>query len=258
MKEAVAARCWMNPKNYWLHWVIRFFLILNPLDNLEEDEFATRDAALSKMINDVSPRLNSEEDEEEELQAAVKRFFAFLDSLPVGVKLPPVHFYALFSHLARADEGREEILRGHINEWANNAHTKAWKKAWENRKNGDDDEARALYFSSCVEELERIKLAAREPEARKGIPKKLRLKVYRSAFGSEDDEGICFCCGEEISYEKDYEACHIIASKNGGPDTFENLRPGCRSCNRSMGTQNMREFKTQFYPEIETPLSEEC
>jgi 5-methylcytosine-specific restriction endonuclease McrA len=258
MKEVLAARCHMNPKNYWLHWVIRFFLILNPLDKLEEEKFAIRDADLTKMIKDGSDYLMSDEEEEEQLQVAVERFFAFLDSLPVGVRLPPVHFYALFTHLASAEDGREDLLRGHIAEWANNAHTKAWKKAWENRKNGDDDGARAEQFARCVDQLERIKAPALPPGTRTSIPKKLRLKVYRNAFGSEADCGFCYCCGDLITYDEDYEACHVIASKNGGSDTFENLRPGCRSCNRSMGTQDMREFKAQFYPDAETPLSEEC
>lgn len=259
MKKILAAHCHMKPKNYWLHWVIRFFLILNPLDSTEEDKFAIRDADLTKMIKDGAIYLKSDDEKEATLQAAAERFFSFLDSLPVGVNLPPVHFFALFAHLANAEEGREEILRGHIAEWANNPHTKPWKKAWENRKGspGDDDEARKMRFVACVDELQRIKVPAREPGARKSIPKKLRLKVYREAFGSEEVYGTCYCCGDMISYEKDYEACHVIASKNGGPDTFENLRPGCMSCNRSMGTQNMLEYKTQFWADVETPLTGE-
>jgi hypothetical protein len=258
MKEILANRCWMNPKNYWLHWVIRFYLILNSdAETTEEDEFATRDSAITTLIKDESPRLESSADEENELRTAVTRFFTFLDSLPKGVKLPPCHFYALFTYLAQADEGREEILRGHIDDWANGGRAKSWKKAWENRKTGDDDEERATYFSEIQEELERIRLAVREPEARKSIPKKLRLRVWRHYFRSEEADGICFCCGDEIYYEVDYEACHVIAHKHGGTDTLDNLRPGCRSCNRSMGTQNMVEFKKQFYPDEDTPLSGE-
>lgn len=258
MKEALAGRCWMNPKNYWLHWVIRFYFILFPgLDNTEEDMFAKKDGEISKMIKDGSPSLEADEEQQEILKAAVLRFFTFLDSLPKGVKLPPVHFYALFTHLSTAEEGREEILRGHINDWANSGKAKAWKKAWENRKTGADDEERAMYFWECKNELERIRAPAREPEARTSIPKKLRLKVWRTHFESEEASGICYCCGEEISYENTYEACHVIAHKHGGPDTLDNLRPGCRSCNRSMGTQDLREYKKQFWADIVTPLSDE-
>ena len=255
MKTILMNRCWINPKNYWLHWVIRFYLILNPLpESAEEDEFKIRDAALTKLIKDESPRLTSTEESESKLQQAILRFFLFLDSLPKGVKLSPCHFYALFFHITQADEGREDILRGHIHDWANNQQVKHWKKAWEGRETGSDDGERSVFFLSCVNELERIRLPAREPGARKSIPKKLRLRVWREYFGTEETDGICFSCGDKIVFEKEYEACHLIAHKHGGPDTFENLRPGCRSCNSSMGTQDMREFKAQYYPEIATPL----
>ncbi len=259
IKSILAERCWMNPKNYWLHWVIRCFFILGAeeSDNLEEEEFAIRDSAISQMIKDESPKLNCEAEETAALKAALDRFFTFLDSLPKGVKLSPCHFYALFTHLAKqAEATREDILRGHIDDWANNRKAKSWKKGWENRKSGDDDEERSTYFSSILEELDRIRVPVREPEARKSIPKKLRQRVWRHYFG-EEEEGICFCCGDEISFEEEYEACHVIAHKHGGSDTLDNLRPGCRSCNRSMGTQNMSEFKKQFYPEADTPLSDE-
>ncbi len=255
MKAVLANRCWMNPKNYWLHWVIRFYLILTtPEDSTAEDEFKIRDAAITTLIKDESPRLTSTDDDETEMKITITRFFAFLDSLPKGVKLSPCHFYALFYYIAYADEGREDILRGHINEWANNQQVKPWKKAWENREVGGDDSERAMFFLSCVDELERIRLPAREPEARRSIPKKLRLRVWCAYFGSEEEDGYCFCCGDTIAFQKEYEACHLIAHKHGGPDSFENLRPGCRSCNSSMGTQDMRDFKAQYYPEIHTPL----
>lgn len=45
----------------------------------------------------------------------------------------------------------------------------------------------------------------------------------------------------------DWEAGHIMSVKEGGTDTLDNLRPICKSCNRSMGTENMDAFKARCY-----------
>jgi hypothetical protein len=248
MKEILENRCWMNPKNYWLHWTIRFFLMLNPTnDSCQEEQFIVRDSLITTMIKDESPRLESTSEQEEMLEESLERFFAFLDSFPKGVKMSPCHFYALFVHLHESEDGREDILRGHINEWANNSRTKEFKKAWENRKSLDNDEERCLYFLSCKEELDSIRIPARGPEARKTIPKKLRLQVWKRDFEDVDVMGTCYCCGDEISFDKNYEAGHIIAHAKGGSDTADNLRPVCQCCNRSMYMQNMDEFKRQYF-----------
>lgn len=248
MKDILATRCWINPKNYWLHWVIRFHLMLSAsADTTEEDQFAIRDSEITLFIKRESPMLTSTKEQQDYLQESVERFFSFLDTLPPGVKLSPSHFYALFSHLSTADAGREEILYGHMNDWANNSKTKEWRKVWEKNNKGLEDDDRALYFSSLKDELERIKFPAREPEARKSIPKKLRVQVWIRDFGSLEEMGECYCCKEEISFDKDYEAGHIIAHAQGGSDTADNLRPVCQCCNRSMYMQNMEEYKAQYF-----------
>jgi len=40
---------------------------------------------------------------------------------------------------------------------------------------------------------------------------------------------------------------HIVSHANGGSMHIDNLRPICASCNLSMGTQNMNEFRQQFF-----------
>src|SRR3990167_1694485 len=78
---------------------------------------------------------------------------------------------------------------------------------------------------------------------RKVIPKTVRDKVWREAFGSLDGE--CYCCRAPIQIEN-WEAGHIVADAKGGLPTMDNLRPICRGCNRSMGTRNMDEFITEY------------
>lgn len=39
---------------------------------------------------------------------------------------------------------------------------------------------------------------------------------------------------------------HIQAEYKGGDQSIDNLKPICQSCNSSMGTQNMDDFKNQY------------
>jgi len=80
---------------------------------------------------------------------------------------------------------------------------------------------------------------------RKGVPKSLKMELWRNHFGNRY-HGSCFVCKGQI--KKDYfEAGHVVAVANGGTDTLENLRPVCITCNRSMGTENLEEFKREYH-----------
>lgn len=79
---------------------------------------------------------------------------------------------------------------------------------------------------------------------RKTIPKTIRNQVWRKYCGNSLDSK-CFCCLQELKYET-WEAGHIIPASKGGPDTIENLRPICISCNRSMGDTNMKTFMKNY------------
>jgi 5-methylcytosine-specific restriction endonuclease McrA len=81
---------------------------------------------------------------------------------------------------------------------------------------------------------------------KKNIPAGLRKKVWINKFGKNVMIGKCECCLQEISFMDGYECGHRIAEAVGGKIEEDNLRPVCRSCNRSMGTQNMDVFKLQF------------
>lgn len=90
----------------------------------------------------------------------------------------------------------------------------------------------------------------KEPkEQRKAIPKKIRGEAWRMAFG-DSMKGQCYCCKKELDAFDTWHAGHIIAVSNGGKDIASNLRPTCGSCNLSMGTENMDDFKARCYPDM--------
>lgn len=84
-------------------------------------------------------------------------------------------------------------------------------------------------------------------EPRKAIPKKVRGESWKIQFG-DSIKGACFCCKKDLDVFDDWHAGHIISHFNGGKDIALNLRPICGSCNLSMGTENMDDFKARCYP----------
>ncbi len=77
------------------------------------------------------------------------------------------------------------------------------------------------------------------------IPAPVREIVWRRDCGDCLD-GRCFVCGQTVSYNNCHMA-HVIPVKHGGGDQVDNLRVACQSCNLSMGTQNLYEFKRQYF-----------
>ena len=99
-------------------------------------------------------------------------------------------------------------------------------------------------------EKEKKKLEKDElKKLRKSIPKTLRNKVWDTTIGKEKGVGDCFVCNTNID-SKNFECGHIISVKEGGETTLENLKPICGCCNKSMGIQNLIEFKEKYFAEI--------
>ena len=82
--------------------------------------------------------------------------------------------------------------------------------------------------------------------ARRSIPKRIRGLVWK-AFHGESMTGHCWCCNKHLEALDDWHAGHIVSHANGGKDNVANLRPVCISCNLSMGTEHMDEFKARCY-----------
>jgi hypothetical protein len=81
---------------------------------------------------------------------------------------------------------------------------------------------------------------------RKTIPKPLKTLVWNKYIGEEYGIGKCDVCGSELKVSN-FDCGHIISVKEGGEDIIHNLAPICRSCNLSMGTENLNEFKERYF-----------
>ena len=46
--------------------------------------------------------------------------------------------------------------------------------------------------------------------------------------------------------QMNFNCGHIQAESQRGDQSVDNLKPVCQSCNSSMGTQNMDEFKNKY------------
>jgi hypothetical protein len=77
------------------------------------------------------------------------------------------------------------------------------------------------------------------------IPRSLRDRLWRNNFDNNPD-GKCYVCEGSITYIN-FHAGHVISIKNGGDHNIHNLRVICQSCNSSMNSQNLEEFKKIYF-----------
>lgn len=85
-----------------------------------------------------------------------------------------------------------------------------------------------------------------EKYKKKHIPKPLKKMCWDIHIGSSIGSAKCLCCNHQEIRQIDFHCGHVIAERNGGTMTIDNLRPICSQCNLSMGVQNMDEFKKCF------------
>lgn len=74
-----------------------------------------------------------------------------------------------------------------------------------------------------------------------------REKVWETYMGNIA-KGKCFCCNNRDITPFHFEAGHVESKSLGGSDDVENLRPLCSPCNKSMGTENLYDYKNRLYP----------
>ena len=80
------------------------------------------------------------------------------------------------------------------------------------------------------------------------IPKLIRGEVWKTYHGNSI-KGACYCCTRELDAFDSWNLGHVISRFHGGTDVASNLRPLCTSCNTSMGTDHLYEFKNRYYPD---------
>jgi 5-methylcytosine-specific restriction endonuclease McrA len=78
------------------------------------------------------------------------------------------------------------------------------------------------------------------------VPKGVRIDVWDHYIGSEIASHKCLCCKKTTISQSMFECGHVVSIKDGGTEEIENLRPICSKCNKSMSTQNMKEYVLKY------------
>jgi hypothetical protein len=87
---------------------------------------------------------------------------------------------------------------------------------------------------------------------KKKISKQTRVRCWNTYIGEDVGRAKCICCQSTMITTFTFECGHVVAQSQGGGNELSNLRPICRECNGSMGTQNMKEYaKEEFGVDIE-------
>jgi hypothetical protein len=88
-----------------------------------------------------------------------------------------------------------------------------------------------------------------KPKYRLSVPKALKDRLWDLTFGKDAGQGNCDVCNITIN-SKRFEAGHIKSVYHGGLTNIDNLKCICSTCNKSMGKQNLEEFKNTYFPAI--------
>ena len=97
------------------------------------------------------------------------------------------------------------------------------------------------------------KLKKHKRQRKKSIPPILKTEVWKK-YSGDCIEAPCYCCNKTKITCNSYSAGHVIPEIFGGKTTIDNLRPICNSCNSSMGTKNLYEYKNEHYS-VKSPTS---
>jgi hypothetical protein len=116
---------------------------------------------------------------------------------------------------------------------------------WRREKKQDEEEEKKVVEEEKAEEKGKVGKAV--GKKKKTIPKAVRQAVWITTFGKDVGMTKCPCCGASDISQMDFECGHIVAEANGGLTVVDNLRPICGKCNKSMGVQNMDEFKALYF-----------
>ena len=78
------------------------------------------------------------------------------------------------------------------------------------------------------------------------VPKAVHDSTWKKYMGDKT-EGKCYCCRIETITVFNFEVGHNKARSKGGSDDIDNLRPICKTCNTSMGTQSIESFRAKHF-----------
>jgi len=63
--------------------------------------------------------------------------------------------------------------------------------------------------------------------------------------------GKCWYCGRELNPFRDFSIDHITSRASGGDESYENLVPACRHCNRSKSDRSLEEFRIMMAKKVD-------
>ena len=86
---------------------------------------------------------------------------------------------------------------------------------------------------------------ARVPKPKDKIPLPLKNAIWNKYFEGTMF-GTCVCCKATPIHSTNFDAGHVKSEHLGGKVHIDNLRPICRTCNSSMGTQNMDDYMKKY------------
>lgn len=89
------------------------------------------------------------------------------------------------------------------------------------------------------------------PPRKKAIPKAVKKAVWDKYIGEEIGKHVCLCCEKTEITQMSFHCGHIVSEVNGGEINVNNLKPICESCNKSMGTKNLEEFKKLLISDVQ-------
>jgi hypothetical protein len=82
---------------------------------------------------------------------------------------------------------------------------------------------------------------------KKCIPQSVRITVWDTYIGISIGQTHCYVCKTNLINQFNFHCGHVIAEKNGGSCEITNLRPICKSCNSSMRTTNLEDYKLKYF-----------
>jgi len=83
-------------------------------------------------------------------------------------------------------------------------------------------------------------------KTRRKIPESVKEAVWAKYIGMDKTVGKCYVCNKPVHFT-DFEVGHNRAISKGGSDKVTNLRPICRSCNRSMRNMSIEAYKKKYF-----------
>ena len=92
------------------------------------------------------------------------------------------------------------------------------------------------------------------PKKRKTrIPKALCAAIWNKYIGEEIGKTKCPVCMDRFITQMNFHCGHIVAESKGGQTNIDNLMPICATCNMSMGTMNLIEFRDRYFVSKQKP-----